>query len=176
MKLCLVSDTHGNTTTISKMVSYLTHNPVDQIIHLGDDYSDGEAFISADLPLIRIPGTWTVEYRNTLIENRRFEVFKGWRFFLTHTPDAHYNDLPEDPNPDTITAASCDVLCHGHTHRPEVIELDGIIRVNPGHLKRDTDRGYAASFAELTLSPKSLEITHISYATLTPFMQHQFQR
>jgi putative phosphoesterase len=167
MKLLILSDTHGNPSTIQGIVDYLSKNPMDLTIHLGDDYQDGDAIIAAGYPLIRIPGTWTVEYENTLIENRRFEEFEGWRFFLTHTPEAHFNDLPDDRDPETVLQEKqCKVFCHGHTHHPEIVkEENGVIRLNPGHLKQPEDRGYRASFAVVDIMPSRLRITLIDYET-----------
>ena len=168
MKILVLSDTHGNRSTIQGIIDYLSHNRVDQVIHLGDDYQDGEAIISAGHPLIRVPGTWTVEYKNTLIENRRFEIFNGWRFFLTHTPKAHFNDLPDDVDPQRVLQEKqCDFFCHGHTHHPEIVtENNGVVRLNPGHLKRPEDRGHRASFAILDLFAESVTVTILDYGSV----------
>ncbi len=168
MKILMLSDTHGNQVMLQRVIMYLSQNKIDLVIHLGDDYQDGELIIAAGYPLIRIPGTWTVEYKNTLIENRRFEVFEGWRFFLTHTPESHFNDLPDDLDPQVIlTNQECDVFCHGHTHHPEIVTDDNdVIRLNPGHLKRPEDRGCRASFAILDVTSNDLKIKILDYETL----------
>ena len=150
------------------MIHYLNHHFVDLTIHLGDDYQDAQVIINAGFPVIRIPGTWTAEYKNPLIENRRVEEIEGWRFFLTHTPEAHYNDLADDEDPQKIVQnGECDVFCHGHTHRPEIIEdfISGnrIIRLNPGHLKKAEDRGYSASFARVDVTSSDLKIRLVDY-------------
>ena len=164
VRILIISDTHGNQTTINGMVQYLQHHSIDLTIHLGDDYQDAQVIINAGFPVIRIPGTWTAEYKNIFIENRRIEEIEGWRFFLTHTPEANYNDLANDKDPQKVfQSGACDVFCHGHTHRPEITLNNKIIRLNPGHLKKAEDRGYLASFAVVDVTSSAIKMTLIEY-------------
>ena len=162
MKILIISDTHGNMTMVSKILTFAKE--YDQIIHLGDDYQDTKPFINAELPIICVPGTWGFEYQNSMIENRRFETFNGWRLFLTHTPTRDFHDLPDDLDPEVVLRnQNCDIFCHGHTHRPEIQEDGKVVVLNPGHLKSDFDRGFPASYATLILTPHSCEIKIIDF-------------
>ena len=95
-RLALISDSHGNNEYVSRFLGAIKDDAVDAVWHLGDFYADAEPIINAGYACIRVPGTWTPYYENSYIDNRRFETVKGWTFFLTHTPNRHYNDLPED--------------------------------------------------------------------------------
>ena len=110
----MISDTHGNMAMVSNIIHIA--QLCDQVIHLGDDYQDIRPFIEHDLPTICVPGTWGSEYQNPLIENRRFEFFKGWRLFLTHTPTSDFHDLTDDLDPaEVLKNQDCDIFCHSYT-------------------------------------------------------------
>ena len=152
-RIILFSDTHGSKTGLEYCDSVLSDEKPDYVIHLGDDYTDADRFIEQGFNVIRVPGTWTEEYKNFRVPNRRFEVIEGWRFFLTHTPTAHYNDLADDIDPEKVlTDMSCDIFCHGHTHRPEIIEKETLTILNPGHCNHLDRRGYLPSYAKIDVS------------------------
>ena len=139
---------------------------VDVVIHLGDDYRDCTPFIDAGVSLIRVPGTWGLEYQDPMIDNRRFEEFMDLRFFLTHTPTKDAHDLPDDMNPAMVIQDQlCDIFCHGHTHEPKISKSNGVVILNPGHLKSDRDRGFDASYSRITMTPATCDIQLIHEQT-----------
>lgn len=161
VKLLLISDTHGNQNLLEELMAIA--KGVDVIIHLGDDYCDPESFLFLKTPLFRVPGTWGPEYQNPLIENRRFESFLNWRFFLSHTPTTDLHDRPEDIDPQIVLdKQQCDVFCHGHTHQPKIEQNDRVVILNPGHLKSEFDRGFPATYSLLTLSYEWMDIKIIN--------------
>jgi len=177
VKLLIISDTHGNSAYVDQIITYLRETPINVTIHLGDDYQDAQPIIDAGFPVVRVPGTWTSEYQNPMIDNRRFDVFEGWRFFLTHTPDVHYNDLPEDSDPQAVLDnQQVDILCHGHTHRPEIVTQNGVVVLNPGHLKSPKDRGYWATFAEVDVTPTQLDIVIRDFDTRGVYTANRFKK
>jgi putative phosphoesterase len=160
MKILMISDTHGNMSMIDKMVKIAVD--FDLTIHLGDNYPDGIPFIESNISIIRVPGTWGWEYQDNSIDNRRFETFLGWRFFLTHTPTSDPHDLDTDIDPeDVLKHDQCDLFCHGHTHKPIIYKAGHSMVLNPGHLKSSFDRGHNASYAQIELSELKYEITII---------------
>ena len=46
MKVGLVSDTHGSGELINLVIQRLQDYGLDQVIHLGDNYEDGDHFIN----------------------------------------------------------------------------------------------------------------------------------
>ncbi len=156
----MLSDTHGSQLGIQLSLEKVKAENPDFVIHLGDDYSDAQVYIDHGFSTLRVPGTWTPEYKDYRIENRRFEIIEGWRFFLTHTPTPHFNDLADDPNPEQVRASDTyDIFCHGHTHRPEVYEAAGRLILNPGHCKHDDKRGHPMSIAIINLTSSELDIS-----------------
>ena len=73
------SDTHGNQPFNQQLL--IIAETVDQVIHLGDDFKDATFLIDNNVSTIRVPGTWCHNYQDSMIDNRRFEDFHGWRFF-----------------------------------------------------------------------------------------------
>ena len=162
MNILILSDTHQNMDFVSIMVHRA--QSYDLVIHLGDDYKDAQPFIDASIPLIRVPGTWTSEYQHVMIENRRFEDFLGWKFFLTHTPNSDPRDLLDDVDPaSVIRDQQVDIFCHGHTHQPMISQQNGVIVLNPGHLTAAEDRGYRASYAILQLTNQDCQIQIVDF-------------
>lgn len=159
-KIILLSDTHGNLKFIEKLKPIIRQYSPDILIHLGDNYPDTQYLLSPNYELIRIPGTWCQEYQSAYIDNRIKITIENWTVFLSHTPESHYEDLPEDPKPESILKESPpDIFAHGHTHHPKIEKSGPTIIINPGHLTAKKDRGYPATYAQLEIEPKILKIT-----------------
>ena len=165
-KIVMLSDTHGSPLGVQLSLEKVKEENPDFVIHLGDDYGDAQVYIDHGFSTLRVPGTWTEEYKDYRIENRRFEMIEGWRFFLTHTPTPHFNDLADDPNPEQVRASDTyDIFCHGHTHRPEVYDGSGRLILNPGHCKHDDRRGYPMSLAIINLKSSQASISILELET-----------
>jgi uncharacterized protein len=163
MKLIIVSDSHENVSLQRLFLEQLPTYQPDVVIHLGDFYKDAEAILSEGYPVIRVPGTWSTVYQNPMVENRRIEEWEGWTFFLTHTPTAHYNDLPEDEDPESVLMNStCDVLLHGHTHHPKIEKHGNVWVINPGHTTSKVDRSYPPTYVVADVSKDILNVRLIN--------------
>lgn len=86
------------------------------------------------------------------------EEIAGCRVLFSHTRQPHKNDLPEDPDPEDLAARrEVDVVAYGHSHIPEIeVAGNGVLFINPGHLKTEDKKGYAPSFAVLEFGPGEL--------------------
>lgn len=176
-KVAIVSDSHGNINFIETFIKKIKPLSINQVIHLGDFYQDCQPILDEKFHLTRIPGTWTPYYLSRKIDNRVFETIYGWNFFLTHTPTQHMNDLPEDINPKSvIQEKKCDIFCHGHTHRPRAEKENGVLILNPGHIKESEDRGFLATFAILDLEADSCEVTIHHLLDDTIYLQKRFSK
>ena len=51
-----------------------------------------------------------------------------------------------------------DVVAFGHTHIPEAKLENGVLWLNPGHLKDSDKRGYGPSFAILDIDKDSARV------------------
>jgi len=114
VKILVVSDSHGNTTALQRIISL--EKPFDYLVHCGDGV--------ADLMYVQMPGSPFVlkvsgnvdRPRGMYIEQRLIETIEGYKLFITHG-DAHqvHRDTSGIYN-DTVSTG-CDVALFGHTHR-----------------------------------------------------------
>lgn len=153
MRLGVVSDTHKHILNLNKAIDFLRGQDVSMFIHLGDDYTDPDE--TAERDFLRVPGVFSDVYTDVRVPNRIIKNVVGWRLLLTHTVSSHPNDLPDDLKPeDVIREKRADIVLYGHTHLPEIRQEEGIIFINPGHLKNEDKRGFPPTFAfvELTIN------------------------
>ena len=156
MKVGVVSDSHGELKNLKKAAEKLIeeHN-VEVIVHLGDNYDDTTVLENLNIQVVRVPGVFSSYYQDKNIPNRVVETFNGRRVLITHTEKSHENDLPEDLKPEElINEKTVDVIFYGHTHIPRVEEKEGVLHVNPGHLKTEDKKGYPPSFAVVDFQNK----------------------
>lgn len=157
MLVGVVSDTHGNREGMLLLAERLKSQGVQTLLHLGDDYRDHQNFSQAGLEVIGVPGIYCPEYRDPHIPNRRVVEIGSVKFLLTHTETRHPYDDPQDLDPELV-CYEVDAVLFGHTHVPEIQERQGVVWINPGHLRDRTDRGQAPSFALLHINPPELEV------------------
>ncbi len=163
MVLGILSDTHGNVEAIQEVIRRFLAAKVDLVLHLGDDYLDMLFFEAANLPVIAVPGLYCPEYRDPTILNRRIENLSDVRILLTHTPEVSKFDQPGDLDPQGN--APVDIVLYGHTHIPNIQEREGVLWVNPGHLKAFDRRGHILSYALMNLTPPRVDVRILSLAT-----------
>jgi len=157
MKVGLLSDSHGELENLRRAAKALA-NKVELIVHLGDDWDDCRVLEEMGLKFIRVPGVFSSYYQDPRIANRRIEEFNHWKVLLSHTPSSHQNDLPQDIKPEDVTAqGKVQVLLYGHIHIPKIEESQGILCVNPGHLKPVDKKGYPPSYALLDFGPQGIQ-------------------
>jgi len=161
MKIGVMSDSHGELDQVREAGRFLVEElGVDLIVHLGDDEPDADALRGLGPEVIAIPGVFGDRYRDPAVVNRVRTEFGPWRVLLSHTPERHKYDRPDDPDPQALVrAGEIDLLLHGHTHTPFVSEKGGVVIVNPGHLKSSDTKGHTASFACLEVQGRQLEVT-----------------
>jgi putative phosphoesterase len=109
-------------------------------------------------------------YLRTLVPEIRFES-EGVRFRLVHGSPRRMNEyLFEDRDPRSLAriaqGADADVLVFGHTHRPWVREIEGVLMVNDGSVGKPKDGDPRAAWALFTVTaddPVRVEIRRVSY-------------
>lgn len=177
-QIMIISDSHGNIDFVEQFLKKIRHEQVDLIYHLGDYYDDADAIIKKGYPCVRVPGTWTSYYQDYRFENRRIEEINNWRIYLTHTPTKHYNDLPDDTDPQEIISQNmADIICHGHTHVWQVKEENNVVIINPGHIKSANDNGKPPTFAKLKiLNNQYVEIEIVELLTKTVLYKKKFKK
>lgn len=157
MLVGVVSDTHGNIQGMRHLAEVFKAKGVSTLLHVGDDYRDLETLSQAGFKVIGVPGVYCREYQDPQIPNRLVVELNGVKLLLTHTESRHKHDRPGDPDPETA-AREVQIVLFGHTHTPTLEERQGVLWLNPGHLKDRPDRGHAPTFALLALSPSEAQV------------------
>lgn len=175
MRVGLVSDTHGELENLREALRQMTQtHGVEMIVHLGDEWEDAAVFkeLPPAVETLSVPGIYAQEYRNPAVLNRVLKETASWRVLFTHTPSAAPNDLPGDPDPGELAAAQAvDVVAYGHTHVPSAEERDGVLWVNPGHLKSADKKGHSPSYAVLTFSDGEAGVKIFDLRSGEPFLE-----
>lgn len=167
MKIGVVGDTHENIGYLKEAVNWLIENyQIDVIIHLGDNYDDTKILENMSIKLFRVPGVFDRHYKELDIPNRLIEEFGEWKVLITHTQDSHQNDLPSDIKPEeVIKKKEVNMVFYAHTHIPKIEEKEGILFLNPGHLKKEDKKGYSPSFGVVELFKEKAKISIIDLGT-----------
>jgi hypothetical protein len=165
MKVGVVSDSHGEVENLKKAAEMLVEDhKVRVIVHLGDNFDDPEVLKHLDVRIVKVPGVFSAYYQDNNILNRKVESFHDKKVLITHTESSHENDLPGDIKPEEITKEKkVDVVLYGHTHIPAVDEKQGILYINPGHLKTEDKKGFPPTFAVVDFADRiSIDIFNLS--------------
>ena len=109
-------------------------------------------------------------YLRSLAPEIRLEV-EGVRIRLVHGSPRRMNEyLFEDRDPRSLARiaqmADCDLLVFGHTHKPWVKEIEGVLMVNAGSVGKPKDGDPRAAWALLTIGGDEaigVEIRRIAY-------------
>ncbi|CAN5540710.1 metallophosphoesterase family protein [soil metagenome] len=109
-------------------------------------------------------------YLRELVPEIRFEA-DGVRFRLVHGSPRRMNEyLFEDRDERSLERiahiADCDVLIFGHTHKPWVREIEGVLFVNAGSVGKPKDGDPRATWVLLTTragGPVDVEIKRVDY-------------
>jgi putative phosphoesterase len=136
MILGVMSDTHGNTRLMHSVADIMRGQlGASVIIHLGDDYSDAQELERMGHSLWAVPGLWCDAYRGWRVPKARVEEVDGIRVAFAH-----------DTRDVMLVSSDAHITLVGHTHAARIVQENGSIVMNPGHLRRETDRGERASF------------------------------
>jgi len=160
-KIGLMSDSHRNLGYLKKAADYLVKEAkVDFLIHLGDDYEDAELLKDYEAKLIQVPGVFSPLYHDPDVSNRIMTNIEGLRIMISHTVSFHKNDSKDDLLPEeAIKKGWVDMLLYGHTHIYSVdLDQEGVLLINPGHLKAEEDKGNPPTFSEIEIGDKEIKV------------------
>ncbi|MBQ7307035.1 MAG: YfcE family phosphodiesterase [Clostridia bacterium] len=126
MKICVISDSHGNTNDLEKVLSNTTYN---HIFFLGDGERDFEYFLNDDR-VTMIEGNCDLYSPYPLLETKEIN---GVKIMLCHghlynVRQGIYSLLKKGIN------LGAKIICYGHTHIQSIQNESGIWVVNPGAL------------------------------------------
>ena len=141
MKILVVSDTHGHTKNLERVLEKV--GDIDLFIHCGD-LEGGEDYIRAlvDVPCYMVAGNndWFSDLQ------REMEIsVDDYRIWITHG-----NNYGASMGPERLleeaAARNVDVVMYGHTHRPLIEYQDNIVIVNPWSLSYPRQNGRKPSY------------------------------
>ncbi len=148
MKIGIVSDTHRNKHYLEQVVEWLVSNRhIVSLFHLGDDYEDVVGLSELGIDIVQVPGIYHQKYRDGSLKPKLIEHILGLRIMLVHSYEKDFTR--ED-------LTKVDVVLYGHTHRPEILLEDGLLLMNPGHLKGEIDKQVKPSFGFLDIQDRTV--------------------
>jgi putative phosphoesterase len=151
MKIGVVSDTHRNKEYLEDVVGWLgDRHRIVSLYHLGDDYEDVLGLADEGIEVVQVPGIYHTKYRDGSLQPKVLESVLGVRILLVHS-------LEKDISAEDRTVT--DIILYGHTHRPELKLEDGLLLMNPGHLKAPKDKNIDPSFGMLDIGNKEVTAT-----------------
>lgn len=135
-KILVISDTHGSTKGIEKLLPLIAEN--DYVIHLGDGANDMRE-VSAKYPEKVFVCAGNCDFFSSHPEEGVLET-EWLRVFYCH---GHRYGVKSGLGVLAIEAKrqGCDVALYGHTHQALISEINGVLLINPGTLRRAVDEG-----------------------------------
>ena len=146
MKILVVSDTHGRDENFEQAV--MQETPFDMLIHCGD-VEGREIFIEALTECSCHIVSGNNDFFSDLPREEIVEAGNN-RIFVTH---GHYYGVSMDITGviDEAKDRGCNAVFFGHTHKPLLENIGGVLALNPGSLTYPRQRGRRPSYAIVNL-------------------------
>ena len=147
MKILIVSDTHRRDGNLREIIE--KQSPFDMLIHLGDTEGSEAYFkewVNNDNCVIRVV-RGNNDFFSDLPREEEIDI-DGNKVLVTH---GHYYGVSMDISGVAEEAKSrdCDAVFFGHTHKPVIEEIDGVLAINPGSLSYPRQHGRKPSYVLL---------------------------
>lgn len=169
MKLIIVSDSHGDTSSLSLIRTRHLHEG-NLFIHCGDSE------LAADHPLLNeyVTVRGNCDFDKNLLKDRIEPITLGARLFMTH---GHLYDVKYSLMRLYYRARELDanIVCYGHSHCIGAEMVDGILFINPGSvvLPRNTKE---KTYALLDINEASFELTFYEVQSGKVLAEKSFKR
>ena len=148
MRIGVVADTHRNREYLERVVDWLvSYQNIVTLYHLGDDYEDVVGLANSEIDIVQVPGIYHPRYQDSTLNAKQRETIFGLRILLVHSLD---KDVTHEDR------AVSDIILYGHTHRYEIKLADGLLLMNPGHLKSEIDKQFKPTFGLLDIQDQSV--------------------
>ncbi|MBE7085094.1 MAG: metallophosphoesterase [Clostridiales bacterium] len=128
--LIVVSDTHGNTKSLEKLTPLIAEN--DYFIHLGDGVGDIRS-IRDQYPEKTYFCAGNCDFFSAYPTEGVLHVEQVDIFYTHGHKYGVKNGL--ETLAQVAKSRGCEIAFYGHTHTPNVCEIDGVTLVNPGALR-----------------------------------------
>lgn len=148
MKIGVVGDTHRNKEYLERVIDWLISEQfITLLYHLGDDYEDVIDFADRGIEIVQVPGIYHPKYRDGSLAPKQIESILDLRILLVHSFD-------KDVTVEDRTVS--DIILYGHSHKSEIRIVDGLLLMNPGHLKSGQDKQFKPSFGLLDIQDRTV--------------------
>jgi putative phosphoesterase len=140
MKIVLVSDNHGDLSSLKRVLSI--ENDADIYLHAGDS-----ELLEDDIrPFLSIKGNCDhfFNFKNQII----FDTSLG-KMLLRHSPNITKYEIDN---------LNIKIFVHGHTHIKRFEKIDDVYYINPGSLTRPRD-SQIGSYAIIEIINKNIKVT-----------------
>ncbi|MEI8355155.1 MAG: metallophosphoesterase [Deltaproteobacteria bacterium] len=164
MKLAILSDTHGNYPLAVKALESL--DSPDYIIHLGDTSDDAEMIeLALGREIIKLSGNCDMakkypELIITMIDGNKCLLSHGDQFMVKNGLNLIQRRAKRE---------EADLVLYGHTHRPVVQNLNGVLYINPGEMGKNSR---LQSFALLSIENGAVTAETVDIRTILPTQSH----
>lgn len=156
MKVLVVSDSHGRHEYLRQAIGQ--EAPIDLLIHAGDIEGDLDQILGPrerrgyDIKAVAGNMDWSDKYDDAIT----FPL-AGHKVFLTH---GHHYGVSYDTDRLLEAAGKCgaDIAIFGHTHRPFLLEEDGVTVMNPGSVAKPRQQGLRKTYAVIMIDDKTGEM------------------
>lgn len=159
-KILVVSDTHGKNAELRRLIERI--RPFDMFIFCGDGEgleNEIGGMIGTDCELHMVRGN--NDYFSELPRDEEFMI-GPYRAFLTHGHMYGVNNSLRRLA-DEAGDRGCRLAFYGHTHRPEIEEINGVTCLNPGSLSYPRQFDRRPSFLLIELEPNGSLHYHQGY-------------
>lgn len=148
-KIIVISDTHGNSKGVEKLLPMVAEN--DYIIHLGDGFADMRQ-IRMEYPEKVYQCAGNCDFCSPAPPVGELEI-EGVKILYCH---GHTYGVKSDLDRLAYAAKEreCSLVLYGHTHLAKISEIDGVTLINPGSFKRSIDAG--GSYCYLVIHDKKI--------------------
>lgn len=148
MRIIVISDSHGRTGAIDKVLASQTE--AEYVFFLGDKVEDIEdfEFIYPNKKFFVVSGN--CDY-NSFLPTSSVETVGGVRIFYTHGHTLGVKYTYEN----LIKSAkqnNCQIALYGHTHVSKILYEDGVYIVNPGSVSRSREGSESYAVIDITQS------------------------
>lgn len=145
-KILVVSDTHGYTGNLEKVMS--EHRDANLMIHLGDVCNDEDYILArAHYPVKFVRGNndWSFN-----LADKAIMELDGHKIFAAH---GHMHNVYYGLERLVMAGLEqgCDIIMYGHTHVPVISEGEDYSVINPGSLTYPRQSGHKPSYIIMTM-------------------------
>ena len=128
VKIILISDSHGK---IEYIENIFNNHEFDYLFFMGDGLSDLGDHIK-DSNVYAVSGN--CDGWDAIEPNEKTFNIGNFRFFITHG-NKYGVKYAISPLISRASEENVNVVCYGHTHRQDIVEIDNVYYINPGSLK-----------------------------------------